>query len=123
MMRNSAIAFLVAFLLCFSAFPAAAQFEDFYTDCEKYPNSVQCLPVGDAPAPEPIPSEERTITNLSGPVFGGGGCPANVTVDVIGRTITALNMAQPCAWIHDFMRPMVLLLAGFLAVFIVFPEE
>lgn len=115
------LALLALFLLPASG--AFAQSSDFYTDCEKYPGSLGCLPVGDAPAPETVPSESRVLDLLSGPVFAGGGCPANVNVSIFGRSYTAVNMVQACSWIVSYIKPLMLLMASLSAVFIVMPRE
>jgi len=95
---------------------------DFYTDCDKYPGSLGCMNPGEAPPAEAIPSETRQITMQQGPTFGGGSCPANLTLTIAGTTFTALDMAQPCSWISNLMRPIILLLAAISAVFIVAPR-
>ncbi|MBA4112008.1 MAG: hypothetical protein C0492_01370 [Verminephrobacter sp.] len=121
--RELLVSLLLLMLFLLPASGAFAQSSDFYTDCEKYPGSLGCLPVGDAPAPEQVPSETRTLELLPGPVFGGGGCPANLNVHILGRTYTVLDMAQPCAWIVGYMKPIILLMAAISAVFIVMPRE
>lgn len=114
--------FVLVLLLAVSGAQAIAA-DDFYTDCEKFPNSLACMPAGEAPAPETVPSETRTLEIQSGPTFGGGGCPANLNVAIAGRSITVINMTRPCGWIVDFMKPLILLLAAISAVFIIMPTE
>lgn len=92
---------------------------DFYTDCEKFPGSLGCTPVGEAPSPEAIPTETRTLELQNGPSFNGGGCPANLTFTLKGQTFTGIDMAQPCAWISGLVKPVILLLAFISAVGIV----
>jgi len=94
---------------------------DFYTDCDKFPGSLGCMPVGDPATPEEIPTENRNISLQNGPVFSGGSCPANFNITVLGRTFTMLEMAQPCAWISGAFKPIFLLLCFISAVFIVKP--
>lgn len=96
---------------------------DFYTDCDKYPGSLGCMPVGTPPPDGTIPTQTRNITQQQGPSFGGGGCPANLVVSLQGMSITALNMAQPCSWIVNFVKPIILLLAAISAVMIVAPRS
>lgn len=115
------LSLLVLFLLPASG--AFAQSSNFYTDCEKYPGSLGCMPSGDSPPSETVPSENRVLELLSGPVFAGGGCPANVNVLIFGRSYTAVNMVQACSWIVSYIKPLMLLLASLSAVFIVFPRE
>lgn len=122
-MFSSVIRALLCVFLALAGNAGFAQSQDFYTDCDKFPNSLACMAAGDAPAPEQVPSQTRDITPQSGPVFGGGGCPANLNVGIAGRSITVISMATPCAWIVDYMRPLILLLAALSAVFIIFPNE
>lgn len=122
---NPKLSLLVLLLFVVLAFtPSAHAFDfDFYTDCEKYPDSLGCMVFGDPPAPEQVPQESRQLEQQTGPVFAGGGCPANVVVTVGGVSYTALNMAQACNWIEIYMRPLVLLFAAISAVFIVAPRD
>lgn len=117
------IAAVLALVGAVLAAPAQAFDFDFYTDCEKYPDSVGCMPAGDAPAQETVPSESRTLELQPGPTFAGGGCPANVSASIMGRSVQLVNMAQACSWIDVYMRPLVLLLATISAVFIVVPRD
>lgn len=92
---------------------------DFYTDCEKFPSSLGCMPVGDAPAPDVVPRESRTLELQNGPSFSGSGCPANLTFSLRGHQYTGIDMAGPCSWISGLVKPVVLLLAFISAVGIV----
>lgn len=92
---------------------------DFYTDCDKFPGSLGCAPVGDLPGPDEVPSETRTITLQSGPSFTGSGCPADVSFSIAGRTIDMVDMSVPCGWISGLVKPVFILLAVISAVFIV----
>lgn len=94
------------------------------TDCDKYPGSLGCMPVGTPPPDGNIPTQTRTITQQQGPSFGGGGsCPANLMLNIHGQSIKALDMAQPCSWIVNFVKPIILLLAAISAVMIVAPRS
>lgn len=92
---------------------------DFYTDCDKFPGSIGCMPTGDVPGPETVPAETRSLELQSGPVFAGSGCPASTTLTVAGRTFTAIETSAVCGWVSGVMRPVILLLAFFSAVMIV----
>lgn len=91
------------------------------TDCDKYPGSLGCIPVGDIPDVE-IPTDEREIQLQDGPAFGGGSCPPDLVINLHGTTVTALDMSVACGWISNLMRPLVLLLASISAIFIVAPK-
>lgn len=92
------------------------------TDCDKYPGSLGCLPVGTPPPDAAIPTRTLDITQQTGPTFGGGGCPASLNFSLNGQQITGINMATPCSWITSYVKPIILLLAAISAVFIVLPR-
>lgn len=92
---------------------------EFYTDCEKFPGSLGCMPVGEPPAPSTIPSETRTFELQSGPTFSGGGCPSNLDISFAGHSFQIVDMSVPCGWISGLVKPIILLLSFITAVFIV----
>lgn len=92
---------------------------EFYTDCEKFPGSLGCMPVGDPPGVETVPSETRTLELQTGPTFSGGGCPSNLNITFAGHAFQIVDMAVPCGWISGLVKPIILLLSFITAVFIV----
>lgn len=93
------------------------------TDCDKYPDSLGCIPVGEVPELE-TPTEERTLELQDGLSFGGPrGCPAPSTFQIAGRSVSVIEMTTACGWVSGFVRPLVLLLAAISAVFIVIPSK
>jgi hypothetical protein len=70
-----------------------------------------------------IPKETRTITfaaeNLG---FAGGTCPANrmLTMHQSGQTITAGDWATTCEMTVTYAKPMILIMATFAALMIIF---
>ncbi|MDP3424430.1 MAG: IgG-binding virulence factor TspB family protein [Burkholderiaceae bacterium] len=90
--------------------------------CKLNPDILACKKL-DSPEEGEIPKEDRDITLQTGPTFGGGACIPNVTVQVFGTTITALNFTEPCRWLSDYLKPLLLLMASISAVFIVLPRE
>lgn len=90
--------------------------------CKLNPDILACKKL-DPPEEGEIPKEDRDITLQTGPTFGGGACIPNVTVQVFGTTITALNFTEPCRWLSDYLKPLLLLMASISAVFIVLPRE
>jgi|GEM_PF-4151533 len=121
--KSAILALLLFVVLAFPAFAPSAYAWEFYTDCEKYPDSLGCMIFGDPPASEQVPEQTRDLELQPGPVFGGGSCPANLHVSISGRSVTVLNMAQPCAWIEGYIKPVILLMAAISAVFIVVPRD
>ena len=92
---------------------------DFYTDCDKYPGVVACAGVGDAPAAEEVPKLNREFLLQAGPSFTGYGCPANLNIGFGGHSFQVVDMAVPCSWIENLVKPIFLLLSFVSAVFIV----
>jgi hypothetical protein len=90
--------------------------------CKNNPDILACKKL-DPPEEGEIPKEDRDITLQDGPTFGGGACIPNVTVQVFGTSITALNFTEPCRWLADYLKPLLLLMASISAVFIVLPRE
>lgn len=90
--------------------------------CDLFPDILACKKL-DEPATEEIPKETRTIELQTGPTFSGGSCIPDVVVTVFGRSITVLAMAEPCRWISELLRPLILLFAAMSAVFIVIPRS
>lgn len=86
--------------------------------CERYPDILACQkPELDKPE-EAIPKKTENIEFTEMNLWGGGSCPANVSVSVNGQSITALEMSQICGWISTYMQPMVILGASLSAMFI-----
>ena len=77
------------------------------------------MPAGPAPQAQEIPRLQREISAQAGPVLSGGSCPSNLELSFGGYHMTAIDMAQPCAWIGGYVRPVFILLAMITAVFIV----
>lgn len=91
------------------------------TDCEKNPESNACrtdefdTPEGD------IPKETRNVAFTPADLgFGGGTCPQNVVQTIHGQQITVINWTSSCAYIVDYVKPLVLMLATFAALLIIF---
>lgn len=121
--KTAILAALLFVVLALPSFAPSAHAWEFYTDCDKYPDSLGCMLFGDPPAAEEVPEESRNLESQPGPVFFGGGCPSNLSVSIGGHSITVLNMAQPCAWIEGYIKPVILLMAAISAVFIVVPKD
>lgn len=86
--------------------------------CEMYPDILACAkPELDKPE-EAIPKKTENIEFTEMNLWGGGSCPANVSVSVNGQSITALEMAQMCGWIQTYLQPMVILASSLSAMFI-----
>lgn len=92
---------------------------DFYTDCDKFPNSLGCSSVRDIPPFELIPSEDRVFSLQSGPSFSGSSCPSDVSFVIAGKTIDMVDMSVPCGWITGMVKPVFILLAFITAFFII----
>lgn len=89
------------------------------SECEKNPGSLNCADL-DTPEGE-IPRVEKLITfNPENLGFGGGSCPSNVVQDIGGKPVTVVNWAQNCSYITSYAKPMILALATFAALMIIF---
>ncbi|TAH12288.1 MAG: hypothetical protein EAZ11_06670 [Curvibacter sp.] len=91
------------------------------SDCEKNPGSIACAEL-DTPDDE-IPKTEKQVSftpeNLG---FGGGSCPANVVMTPanMATPITVINWADNCQKITTYAKPMILAMALFAAMMIIF---
>lgn len=91
------------------------------TECEKNPDSIGCAEL-DTPDDE-IPKTEKQVSftpeNLG---FGGGSCPANVVMTPanMATPIMVINWADNCQKITTYAKPMILAMALFAAMMIIF---
>lgn len=89
--------------------------DDERESCEKNPDSLACATT-DTPEGE-IPRSEKQITYTpEDPGFGGGSCPPD---RAIGQEYS-FSFAPTCNIISSYVKPMVLVIAGFMALMIVF---
>lgn len=88
-------------------------------ECEENPNALNCA---DLDTPEvDIPKTEKTITfNAENLGFAGGSCPANVTQNINGSPVVLFNWSSHCTTIVNYAKPMILALATFAALMIIF---
>jgi hypothetical protein len=74
----------------------------------------------DIPVDE-IPKTTKTITysaeNLG---FAGGSCPANVNQVLAGKTVKIVDWTSNCSYVTTYAKPMILALAIFAALMIIF---
>lgn len=87
--------------------------------CEANPDRVGCATL-DTPTGE-IPKTTKSIdfapVNLG---FGGGACPANVVQNIKGQPVTIVNWTSSCGYIVQYAKPLILTLATFSALLIIF---
>lgn len=83
------------------------------TDCDKYPDNIGCSKYG-APVSQEVPRSSRGV-NIDPVALPGGSCPGDVSFTAFGLQ-HAFLMAPVCAAVTDYVRPLVLVLGGFLAV-------
>lgn len=86
--------------------------------CELFPNTLACAELG-TPSGDEIPRSERSVSFEAEILFGSGSCPADVPMLVNGVSIPVAQWSTWCPHITDYVRPMVILLAGFAALMIV----
>ncbi len=91
--------------------------------CAKNPDTLGCKKVDfDVPEGE-IPKTTKNITFAAEDLgFGGGTCPADVLMTPHGMTvpIKMIDWASSCNWITNYARPIILALATFTALMIIF---
>jgi hypothetical protein len=95
--------------------------QDPVDPCKEKPDSLGCSEL-DTPTGE-IPKSTKTITfeaeNLG---FGGGSCPTNkiMTLHGMAAPITLVDWQSNCTYITTYAKPMILALATFAALMIIF---
>lgn len=105
-----------------SATETKTEVEDDKRDrCEKDPSAIGCDGSLDVPDGE-IPKTTKVLTYAAEALgFGAGACPADIVRNVGGQAMTVFSYAQGCVWIVNYGRPMVLMLAAWIAFLILSP--
>lgn len=91
------------------------------TDCEIDPSRVGCAQL-DVPDGE-VPKSTKNITfSPSNLGFGGGTCPADkfITVHRMAQPVKVFDWQGTCGKLQSYARPMILSLATFAALMIIF---
>lgn len=90
--------------------------------CKLHPEILACQEL-DTPDDE-IPKSTREITYSEDTMFSGGGaCPADKTMTLhTGQTVTVWNWQQSCDWITAYVRPILLVVASYIAVMMLVPK-
>lgn len=91
------------------------------SECEKNPGSIGCAEL-DTPTVEIPKTEKRVSYQAENLGFGGGSCPANVVMTPahMASPITVINWADNCQKITTYAKPMILAMALFAAMMIIF---
>ncbi len=88
------------------------------TDCDKNPNAVACLEMGDVPDNESLINIERPIQSITLPNLPQSmGCPAPLSISIGGHSITISY--QPFCDYAEAFRPLVIAGAWLTAAFII----
>lgn len=89
-------------------------------ECTKNPSSLNCsqLDVPDGT----IPKTTKNIVYNVETWFGGGSCPADKFLTTHGQEIKVWNWSGSCTWLTSYFRPVLLILASVMAMFIVLPK-
>ena len=92
--------------------------EDF---CKSNPEVIACKKLEfDTPEGE-IPRRTFDLTYSEESFLDGGACPADVYVQVRGQQVKAIDWQSHCSRITTYVRPLVILLSGFIALLILIP--
>jgi hypothetical protein len=75
--------------------PVPAVPANFYTDCDKYPDSAGCLKLGTVPTPDPITTTDVSMS-LSPVSLGSGTCPAPNVLSMRGQPDITLSYQPYC---------------------------
>lgn len=94
--------------------------KDQATDCDKYPNSLGCTDL-DVPD-DTIPKTTKNIVYTAETWFGGGACPADKFLTTHGQQIKVWDWQSTCSNLVTYFRPILLIVAGVMAMFIVLPK-
>jgi len=92
--------------------------EDTPSSCEDNPDLPQCLQLGDADDNETIATTTHTVSFTPVSITSGGGCPADKSVSIAGRSIT-FSYSWLCQYASMF-RPFMLAFAYLSAAMFMF---
>lgn len=94
--------------------------KDPATDCDKYPSSLGCT---DLDVPDgTIPKTTKNIAYTAETWFGGGTCPADKYLTTHGQQIKVWDWQSTCSNLVTYFRPVLLIVAAVMAMFIVLPK-
>lgn len=89
--------------------------------CKKNPDIIACKKIEfDTPEGE-IPRQTFDLTYQEETFLDGGACPADVYVLAGGQQVKAIDWQSHCGMISSYVRPLVILLSGFIALLILIP--
>lgn len=97
---------------------AAAPQPDPVDQCKLHPGTVGCMPVGDIPADDIIPSQTKSISFTPFDLPTSSGCPAPIAISLAGHSIS-ISFSWICQYASVF-KPLVISAAWLSAAFIVF---
>lgn len=94
--------------------------KDPATDCDKFPSSLGC---SDLDVPDgTIPKTTKNIAYTAETWFGGGSCPADKYLTTHGQQIKVWDWQSTCSNLVTYFRPVLLICAAVMALFIVLPK-
>ena len=87
------------------------------TDCEKFPDNLACVKVGEAPTPDVFSKAEKAVSIVAQTFAGGSGsCPAPIAFVVFGKSY-AISY-QPLCDQFALLKYLTMVLGGMIAAFI-----
>lgn len=91
--------------------------------CKLHPDILACKEI-DTPEAE-IPRSSKELTYTEDAAFSGGGsCPADKTMTLhTGQFVKVWDWQQSCTWIVNYVRPVLLVIAAYIAVMILVPQS
>ena len=90
--------------------------------CKLNPDIIACAKT-DSPEEE-IPKSTKELTYSEDTMFSGGGsCPADKVMTLhTGQTVKVWDWQQGCSWIVTYVRPILLVVASYIAVMMLVPK-
>ena len=91
------------------------------TDCDKYPDSAGCRPLGDPPTMETLPSKTVDIAFPAIVFQSNASCPTPVSFDVaiLGQTNhVSMPWTVACDFLATYIKPVMLLIGALTGAFI-----
>lgn len=86
------------------------------TDCEKVPDALGCIKLGEAPAPEKLSKTNVAVSVVAQSFSGGGSCPSPLSFTVIGHSYAVSY--QPLCDRLIILKALFMAMAGVMAAFI-----
>lgn len=89
--------------------------------CKGNPDRAGCAKL-DVPEGE-IPKKNFVVTYVAENLFGTGSCPADKFANIGGHSVKVWDWQQSCAYLLNYVKPLIIALATFAAYFMLSPGK